>query len=139
MSSELQQTISLVRKLRPDDIGISVSYPLPGTVFYERVQSQLGAKRNWTDSDDLCVMFRATYKDEFYKALRNALHAEVDSWKGNDSPENGDTNLLWQQVFNLEPKMRNAEATTLASSVPDETGTQNLIPLHALAAAGGHI
>ena len=136
---DIQQTIAVVRNTRPDDIGISFSYPLPGTLFYERVQEQIGAKRNWTDSDDLCVMFRATYKDEFYKALRNALHAEVDSWKGNDSPETVDTNLLWQQVFELEPMMRNAEATTLASSASDENGTQNLIPLHALAAAGGHI
>ena len=80
---DIQQTIALVRNTRPDDIGISFSYPLPGTVFYERVQEQIGAKRNWTDSDDLCVMFRAAYKDEFYMALRNALHAEVDSWKGN--------------------------------------------------------
>jgi radical SAM superfamily enzyme YgiQ (UPF0313 family) len=136
---DIEETIALVRNTRPDDIGISFSYPLPGTLFYERVQEQIGAKRNWTDSDDLCVMFRATYKDEFYKALRNALHAEVDSWKGNDSHETADTNLLWQQVFELEPIMRNAEATTLASSGSDETGTQNLIPLHALAAAGGHI
>ncbi len=66
---DIQQTIALVRSTRPDDIGISFSYPLPGTVFYERVQEQIGAKRNWTDSDDLCVMFRAAYKDEFYMAL----------------------------------------------------------------------
>ena len=75
---DIQQTIALVRNTRPDDIGISFSYPLPGTVFYDRVQEQIGAKRNWTHSDDLCVMFRATYKDEFYMALRNALHAEVN-------------------------------------------------------------
>jgi radical SAM superfamily enzyme YgiQ (UPF0313 family) len=56
---ELQETIAFVRKMRPDDIGISFSYPLPGTVFYERVRMQLGIKRNWTDSDDLCIMFKA--------------------------------------------------------------------------------
>ncbi len=31
--AELQETIALVRETRPDDIGISFSYPLPGTVF----------------------------------------------------------------------------------------------------------
>ena len=134
---DIQQTIALVRNTRPDDIGISFSYPLPGTVFYERVQEQIGAKRNWTDSDDLCVMFRATYKDEFYKALRNALHAEVDSWKS-DGSETAEVAFLWQQVFELEPKTRNDEATTLTRSVPNDTGTQNLVPLHALAAAGRH-
>jgi hypothetical protein len=84
-------------------------------------------------------MFRATYKDEFYKALRNAIHAEVNSWKNDDSSETADVGFLWQQVFELEPKMRNAEATTLARSAPDDTGTQTLVPLHALAAAGRHI
>jgi radical SAM superfamily enzyme YgiQ (UPF0313 family) len=133
---DIQQTIALVRNTRPDDIGISLSYPLPGTIFYERVQEQIGAKRNWTDSDDLCVMFRATYKDEFYKALRNALHAEVNSWNKADTE---DTGFLWQQVFELEPKMRNQEATTLAKSVSDDNSTQNLVPLHALAAAWRHI
>ena len=83
-------------------------------------------------------MFRATYKDEFYKALRNALHAEVDSWK-NDGSETAEVAFLWQQVFELEPKMRNEEATTLAKSVSNDNGTQNLVPLHALAGAWRHI
>jgi radical SAM superfamily enzyme YgiQ (UPF0313 family) len=136
---DIQQTIALVRNTRPDDIGISLSYPLPGTVFYERVQEQIGVKRNWTDSDDLCVMFRATYKDEFYKALRDALHAEVNSWNNHDSSETAAVGFLWQQVFELEPKMRNAEATTLAKSASDDSGAHNLVTLHALAAAGRHI
>jgi radical SAM superfamily enzyme YgiQ (UPF0313 family) len=136
---DIQQTIALVRDTRPDDIGISFSYPLPGTVFYDRVQEQIGAKRNWTDSDDLCVMFRAAYKDEFYMALRNALHAEVNSWRNGDSSETVDAGLLWQQVFDLEPKTRNTEATILAQSTSDDISTQKLVPLHALAAAGRQI
>lgn len=135
---DIQQTIALVRNTRPDDIGISLSYPLPGTVFYERVREQIGAKRNWTDSDDLCVMFRATYKDEFYKALRNALHAEVTSW--NDHGSSG-TNVdsLWQLVFELESRTRNAEATTLHRNISDDAGTNSVVPLHALAATGGRV
>jgi radical SAM superfamily enzyme YgiQ (UPF0313 family) len=136
---DIEQTIALVRSTRPDDIGISFSYPLPGTVFYERVQEQIGAKRNWTDSDDLCVMFRAAYKDEFYMALRNALHAEVNSWVYNDSAEAVDAAFLWQQVFELEPKTRNTEATTLTKDSSSETGMQKLIPLHALVAAARQV
>jgi len=131
---DIQQTIALVRNTRPDDIGISFSYPLPGTVFYERVYEQIGIKRNWTDSDDLCLMFRAAYKDEFYMALRNALHAEVNSWRSANSSANVDIDLLWQQVFELEPKMRNAEATVFPSDASNDT--QNLVPLHALVTAG---
>lgn len=109
--TELQQTISLVRRLRPDDIGISVSYPLPGTVFYERVQSQLGDKRNWTDSDDLCVMFRAAYTTGFYRAVREALHAEVDSWTASSHDGNRrNTHALWQIVEDMEPNSRQSDA-----------------------------
>jgi anaerobic magnesium-protoporphyrin IX monomethyl ester cyclase len=133
---DIQQTIALVRNTRPDDIGISFSYPLPGTVFYERVQEQIGAKRNWTDSDDLCVMFRAAYKDEFYMALRNALHAEVNSWRNDESSTSVDAGFLWQQVFELEPKMRNSEATTLPKNIYDNADNKNLVPLHTLVAAG---
>ena len=38
-------------------------------VFFNRVQAQLGHKRNWTDSDDLCTIFTATYTDDFYHAF----------------------------------------------------------------------
>jgi anaerobic magnesium-protoporphyrin IX monomethyl ester cyclase len=112
--ADIQQTIDLVRSTRPDDIGVSFSYPLPGTAFFDRVKEQIGSKRNWTDSDDLCLMFKAAYKDEFYLSLRNALHAEVDSWR-NDGHGKGDVDwLLWDNVFALEQTSRNSEVTSLA-------------------------
>ena len=110
---DIQKTIELVRTTRPDDIGVSFSYPLPGTPFFERVQEQIGAKSNWTDSDDLCLMFTAAYKDEFYLALRNALHAEVDLWHGDGLSSGGqDWVSLWDKVFLLEQTSRNSEATS---------------------------
>jgi radical SAM superfamily enzyme YgiQ (UPF0313 family) len=113
---ELQETIAFVRKTRPDDIGISFSYPLPGTPFYERVRMQLGPKRNWTDSDDLCIMFKAAYKTDFYRAVRDALHAEVDSWRepGNTSAQ---IEVLWRKVNELEPVSRDADAFTFPETI----------------------
>ncbi len=110
--NELQETIAFVRETRPDDIGISFSYPLPGTPFYERVKEELGQKRNWTDSDDLCIMFNAAYKTEFYRAVRDALHAEVDSWNEPLLPPEAKAHLeaLWRVVQRLEPSSRSAEA-----------------------------
>ena len=110
---QIQQTIDLVRRTRPDDIGISVSYPLPNTRFYDRVRDQLGTKRNWRDSDDLCATFIAAYKNEFYLALRDALHAEVDSWKTQPNDGNKRVNELWQRVFAMEPRSRNSKPTEL--------------------------
>ena len=109
---DIQQTIALVRNTRPDDIGVSFSYPLPGTAFFDRVQEQIGSKKNWTDSDDLCLMFKAAYKDEFYLSLRNALHAEVDSWHSSGSASGkADWMPLWDKVFALEETSKNSEAT----------------------------
>src|SRR5512141_2400586 len=41
---DLLSTRDLLREERPDDIGVSVSYPLPGTKFYESVKGQLGRR-----------------------------------------------------------------------------------------------
>ena len=67
-------TIRMIHELTPDEIGISVSYPLPGTPFYEKVKNELSAKSNWTDSDELVVMFRGTYGALFYKQLHRYVH-----------------------------------------------------------------
>lgn len=126
---DIQKTIALVRETRPDDVGISFSYPLPNTRFHARVKEQLGVKTNWSDSDDLCVMFKGTYTDKFYRAIRDALHAEVESWR--DSAELGERvrqcKELWSAVEALEPVSRNSNPTEL----PEGTGCEivNLLSL----------
>jgi radical SAM superfamily enzyme YgiQ (UPF0313 family) len=75
--AEIEKTIALVRETQPDDIGVSVSYPLPGTAFHRTVSSQLGPKENWADSDDLDMMFQGAFTTAFYRALADALHIEV--------------------------------------------------------------
>jgi radical SAM superfamily enzyme YgiQ (UPF0313 family) len=76
---DLEQTIRLVRETRPDNIGVSVSYPLPNTRFHQIVQTQMGGKANWSDSGDLEMMFQGAFPSEFYRALADALHQEVSS------------------------------------------------------------
>jgi radical SAM superfamily enzyme YgiQ (UPF0313 family) len=73
---DIEKTIKMVRDCQPDDIGISVSYPLPGTRFYERVKSELGDKQNWEHSDDLDLMFRGQYQPDFYRQLHRVVHQE---------------------------------------------------------------
>jgi len=100
---DIQSTIRMVRQTQPDDIGVSVAYPLPGTKFYNL--TQLGAKKNWEDSDDLAMMFQGAYRSEFYRALRDALHGEVG---GVSAPE---LTALWGQV----------EVLKETAAVPDPT------------------
>ena len=71
---DIEATLAMARDIDPEDIGVSVSYPLPGTKFYERVRAKLGAKQNWYDSNDLAMMYRATYEPEFYRVLHRVVH-----------------------------------------------------------------
>jgi radical SAM superfamily enzyme YgiQ (UPF0313 family) len=67
-------TINMINELLPYQIGISVSYPLPGTVFYENVKAELKKKTNWTDSDEMALMFRNTFPATYYKQLYAYVH-----------------------------------------------------------------
>jgi len=77
--ADIEKTLQMIRDCRPDDIGVSVSYPLPGTPFFERVKASLGAKQHWVDSNDLAMLYQATYVPEFYRALHALVHAEFKS------------------------------------------------------------
>ena len=74
---DILATRDLLERTRPDDIGVSVAYPLPGTKFFELVKRDLGAKRNWEESNDLDMMFFGTYRSEFYRSVRNLLHEQI--------------------------------------------------------------
>jgi len=73
---DVQKTMKMVRECAPDDIGISVSYPLPGTKFFERVKLELGEKQNWVDSDDLAMLYHGPFPSEFYRILHKRVHYE---------------------------------------------------------------
>jgi anaerobic magnesium-protoporphyrin IX monomethyl ester cyclase len=88
--NDIEATIRMVRETGPDDIGISVSYPLPGTKFYRNVAAQLGAVGNWSDSGDLAMIFGGAYSSDFYRALADALHLEVRG--------GGDPRAAWELV-----------------------------------------
>jgi len=73
-AADIKKTIDIIGELLPHDIGISVSYPLPGTSFYDMVSQSLQGKTNWTDSDDLDLMFQNTYRPDFYRQLHRFVH-----------------------------------------------------------------
>jgi anaerobic magnesium-protoporphyrin IX monomethyl ester cyclase len=75
--TDILATRELLEAARPDDVGVSVAYPLPGTQFYEAVKGQLDGKTHWQDSGDLAMMFHGTYSSDFYRTIRNLLHEQV--------------------------------------------------------------
>ena len=100
-------TRDLVRDERPDDVGVSVAYPLPGTKFHAAVRDQLGARTNWEDTGDLAMLFQGTYTTAFYRRLRDALHAEALA----SSP------TRWFALGEEEATHRSHEPTAIADAV----------------------
>ena len=94
---EIDDTRNLIIELLPDEIGISVSYPLPNTVFFDIVKDQLGEKRNWQESNELATVFKATFKSEFYKKIKEHLYSELaDKLK---NPNDTKVALIWQDKW----------------------------------------
>jgi len=100
-------TRDLIRDEQPDDIGVSVSYPLPGTGFYEIVKRQLGDKRNWDDSGDLSMMFAGTFDTGFYREVRDLLHAEVEGYRGGRALDPA-LDLRWDELDGRQAHHRRA-------------------------------
>jgi radical SAM superfamily enzyme YgiQ (UPF0313 family) len=103
---DIEQTISLINELLPEDIGVSVSYPLPGTKFYDKVKQDLVSKANWTDSDDLDLMFNNTYSAEFYKILHRYVHKNYRKYQAID----GLKNIFGKTIHSVTPSFRRSIA-----------------------------
>jgi anaerobic magnesium-protoporphyrin IX monomethyl ester cyclase len=118
-------TVNLVREALPDDIGVSVSYPLPGTKFFDMVSAELGNKANWQDSNDLAMMFQGTYQTPFYRKLHQVVHHDLDlrrrlaAANGNAAnaaelmKELDRLNADWLELGRLEVECRSAEPTRI--------------------------
>jgi anaerobic magnesium-protoporphyrin IX monomethyl ester cyclase len=135
--ADLLATRKLITQAVPDDIGVSVSYPLPGTKFYEQVKAQLGAKTHWQDSGDLAMMFHGAYDSDFYHLVRDLLHEQVllQQSKATDPPEHrrqASTTLdaRWGELIASEDMHRSEPAPPTLATVPED----NRPPRHAATA-----
>lgn len=69
---DVERTVEMIRRLAPDRIGVSVSYPLPGTPFHERVAPHMTAGQ-WEASMDNRPLFQAPYGERFYAAAKRVI------------------------------------------------------------------
>jgi len=114
----------MVRDCLPDNIGVSVSYPLPGTRFYEMVREQLGAQTHWAESNDLAMMFQGAYRSPFYRHLHRLLHRDLELRQRLnacriDSEILADLDCLnadWLELGRLEREQRSPRPTQIVNS-----------------------
>ncbi|MFN2445441.1 MAG: radical SAM protein [Vicinamibacterales bacterium] len=143
---DIDATLRLVRDVCPDDIGVSVSYPLPGTKFHARVSAELEAKQNWFDSNDLAMMYRATFDPEVYRLLHRVVHHEFRArrlargltpllarpWRARSLPLRRMAAWSYNRValFRAHRRLRR-----IAVEPPHAPGPRRLVPLLSPAAA----
>jgi anaerobic magnesium-protoporphyrin IX monomethyl ester cyclase len=108
---DILNTRDLIREERPDEVGVSVSYPLPGTPFFERVKSQLGAQTNWAHSDELAMLFQGTYETSFYRKVRELIHSEVRDVDWDDTEGVDMLDERWRTLGRLEARHRSRHPT----------------------------
>lgn len=112
---DILATRDLVDCARPDDVGVSVAYPLPGTQFYQTVKRQLGKKKNWDVSNDLDVMFRGSYQSEFYRIVRDLLHDQVSEGQSAELQARWNDLVEGEALFRSAPGMPSNERVAIAS------------------------
>jgi anaerobic magnesium-protoporphyrin IX monomethyl ester cyclase len=115
--SAILRTRDLIRDERPDDIGVSVAYPLPGTPFYERVRLDLRGKANWSDSDDLAMLFRGVYSTDFYREIRDVLHEEVNASGRRDPAAARNIDDRWRALERREARHRSSDQTAAMKAI----------------------
>ncbi|MBV9570701.1 MAG: B12-binding domain-containing radical SAM protein [Alphaproteobacteria bacterium] len=73
---DIGRTLSMLRSAKPDEIGISVSYPLAGTAFHARVERELRNERHWAVSSDMAMLYRGPFTTAFYRQLHTYVHRD---------------------------------------------------------------
>lgn len=120
---DILATRELIETARPDDVGVSVAYPLPGTKFHDLVSAQLGEKNRWQASGELAMMFHGTYTTAFYREVRDLLHEQV---RISDQQNNGlhaagsrahrSLQRRWRRLLARQEGFRNMAPRTLATA-----------------------
>jgi anaerobic magnesium-protoporphyrin IX monomethyl ester cyclase len=82
--ADVEATVDHVKQCRPDVFFTTVSYPIKGTPYFERVASKLVNVGLWQDGTDRDVLIRGRHSRTFYRhaddLLRNetAEHPDMD-------------------------------------------------------------
>ena len=75
--SDIEATVDHLKRCRPDVFFTTVSYPIKGTPYFERVSSKVVHIRPWKESTDRDVAIRGRHSRRFYHYADELLRAEM--------------------------------------------------------------
>ena len=74
---DIEATIEHVKRCRPDTFFTTVSYPIKGTPYYDKVASRLVNVRPWSESTDRDFRIRGRHSRHFYQHADELLRSEM--------------------------------------------------------------
>jgi hypothetical protein len=81
--SDVEATVDHVKECRPDIFFTTVSYPIKGTPYFEKVASRIVNIKPWRETTDREFQIRGRHSRRFYKfaddLLRNEMAPHPDS------------------------------------------------------------
>jgi radical SAM superfamily enzyme YgiQ (UPF0313 family) len=74
---DIEQTVAHAKECQPDVCFTTVSYPIKGTPYYERVSSRLVALGEWAKSTDRDIRIQGRHSRRFYQYADDLLRSEL--------------------------------------------------------------
>jgi radical SAM superfamily enzyme YgiQ (UPF0313 family) len=77
--SDVEATVDHLKQCRPDVFFTTVSYPIKGTPYFEKVAQRLVSIKPWNRSSDRELQIRGRHSRRFYKYADELLRSEMGS------------------------------------------------------------
>jgi radical SAM superfamily enzyme YgiQ (UPF0313 family) len=76
---DIRETIDHVKKALPDEVLTTVSYPIKGTEYYDRMESagRIAGNGAWETANDRMLRIRRRHSKRYYDHVNRWLHNEV--------------------------------------------------------------
>ena len=75
--SDIDETARHLRSAVPDDMLTTLSYPIKGTPYYERVAGRIASREAWAESSDRALAITGRNSRRFYRHAQQWLAAET--------------------------------------------------------------
>ncbi len=74
---DIEETVAHAKECQPDVCFTTVSYPIKGTPYYERVSSRLVTLGEWTNTTDRDIRIKGRHSRRFYQYADDLLKSEL--------------------------------------------------------------
>jgi radical SAM superfamily enzyme YgiQ (UPF0313 family) len=75
--ADVEATVEHVKRSRPDVFLTTISYPIKGTTYFDRVASRVANGHEWAESSDRDLRILGRHSRQFYKHADELLRSEM--------------------------------------------------------------